>query len=231
MIGGACERWAAAALIALLSFAANANDRPFLLTSSAAAEEDDDNVWAIETWWQRAGQDRAFTVAPEYAFNPTNSLQLEFTASRGGGRGLELEAKHLFNHIDRDGYGWGADLSWTAARDIETGTWRSESLALKLPVSLSLRGGDALLHVNAGVQKARDERREWIGSMAFEHKFPWRLSAFVEIGREDRQTLLHAGVRHWIRRERLALDVSVQQLRAGDQRGTGAVIGLNWYDL
>ena len=141
------------------------------------------------------------------------------------------EAKHLFNHIDRDGHGWGVDLSWTLARDVATGAWRGEGLALKLPMSLSLRGGDALLHLNAGVQKARDERREWIGSIAFEHKLPWRLVAFAEMGREDRQTLLHAGVRHWIRRERLAFDLSVQQLRAGDQRSNGVVIGLAWYDL
>jgi hypothetical protein len=221
---------AVAALAATLATPARANDRPYLLTNNAAAEEDDYAVWSIETWWQRAGAERGFTLAPEYDFDPTNSLELEFTAARGGGRAFELDAKHLFNHIARDGWGWGVDLSWTVARN-EAGAWRSEGLMLKLPVSVSLRDGDALLHANIGVQKTSDERREWVGSLAFEHRLPWRTSAFVEVGREDHRTLLHAGVRHWIRRERLAFDLAVQQWRGAEQRNSGIVIGLAWYDL
>jgi len=44
-------------------------------------------------------------------------------------------------------------------------------------------------------------------------------------------TLLHAGVHHWIRRERFAVDIGVQQLRGGGGKTTGVVIGLAWYDL
>ena len=77
------RRW----LFALLCTAAwpaavQASDRPFLLTSNAAAEEDDDNVWSVETWWQRAGDQRVFNVAPEYAFNPTTSIQFESAIAR-----------------------------------------------------------------------------------------------------------------------------------------------------
>ena len=91
--------------------------------------------------------------------------------------------------------------------------------------------GDALLHVNAGVRKQRDERREWTGSLAFEHKVPWHSSLFVETGREDRQTLWHAGVRHWVRRDKLAIDVGVQQLRGGGEKASGVVVGAAWYDI
>ena len=224
------RRWLVAALCAASGPAAvQASDRPFLLTSNAAAEEDDDQVWAVETWGQRIGSTRAFTVAPEYAFNPTTSIQFELSRGSGKAKGLEVEFKHLFNHIARDGWGWGIDLSLSGA-SAGGGDSKQRGITVKLPYTLQLRGGAALLHLNMGLQKQRDERREWVASAAFEHQLPWRSTAFVEVGRENRQTLWHAGVRHWIRREKLALDFSLQRTRGGDKAG-GAVIGISWYDL
>jgi len=216
--------------VALWSSVAHPNDRPLLLTSSAAAEEDDDRVWAIETWWQRAGSDRSFSVAPEYAFDPTNSIQLELARASGNAKSAELELKHLFNHIARDGWGWGIDVSLETASDEGRG-WKWQSVSAKLPCSLSLRDGEAMLHVNAGLQKQRDDRREWVASLALEHKLPWRTSAFIELGREDRKTLWHAGARHWLQREKLAVDLSVLQWRTGGDKANGVAIGLGWYDL
>lgn len=224
------RRLLAVLLAALGPVAVHASDRPFLLTSNAAAEEDDDRVWAVETWWQRAGANQAFTVAPEYAFDPVNSIQFEFSRASGNANALEVEFKHLFNHIARDGWGWGIVLAADVAGSGASG-WKGDGVTVKLPWSLQLRGGEAQLHVNAGLQKQRGERREWLASAAFEHKLPWRSVGFVEIGREDRETLWHAGVRHWIRRDRLALDLAVQRRRGGDGTGTGAVLGLAWYDL
>jgi hypothetical protein len=208
---------------------AQANDRPFLLTTHAVAEEDDDEVWSVETWWQRAGPVQAFTIAPEYAFNPTTSMQFQASRATGRANALEIEFKHLFNHIGRDGWGWGIELSGEVAG---TGSdWKHHGVALKLPYTLQLPGGDALLHLNAGLQKQRGERREWVGSAAFEHKLPWRNTGFIELGREDRQTLWHAGVRHWVRRDKLALDVGVQRQSSDYGRDVGAVVGIAWYDL
>lgn len=225
------RRWLVAALCAA-SWPATvqASDRPFLLTSNAAAEEDDDRVWAVETWWQRIGSQRGFTVGPEYAFNPTTSIQFELSRASGNAKAAEAEFKHLFNHIGRDGWGWGIDVSLGLASDGDSG-WRQHAVSVKVPYSLQLRGGEALLHLNVGLQKRRGERREGVASAAFEHKLPWRSTAFVEVGREDRHTLWHAGVRHWIRRDKLALDVSAQQLRGGGDKAGGMVVGVAWYDL
>jgi hypothetical protein len=219
-----------AACAALAHGAVCANDRPFLLTSNAAAEEDDDQVWSVETWWQRRGSERVFSVAPEYAFNPTTSLQLELARASGNAKEVELEFKHLFNHIARDGWGWGVHLAADMASSDESG-WRTQGASIRLLHTLQLHDGAAMLHLNAGLKKERDERREWVASAAFEHQLPWRISAFVETGREDRQTLLHAGVRHWIRREKLALDIAVQRTRGGGEKASGVVIGIAWYDL
>ena len=214
---------------------ARAADRPFLLTASAAAEEDNDNVWALESWWQRLGNQRGLSVAPEYAYDPVNSVQFEFSRTRdraAGARshGLEIELKHLFNRIGRDGWGWGLDVA-IGAGSVDGSGWRAQGLAIKLPYTLALADGAAALHLNAGLAKARAERREWVGSAAYEHQLPGRITGFVELGRADRQTLLHAGLRHWLKRDKLALDLSLQRVRGGADPGSGVVLGIAWYDL
>ena len=214
---------------------APASDRPYLLTSSAAAEEDDDGVWAVESWWQRSQSQQGLSVTAEYAFNPTTSVQWERSrvqdrASGDKGHALELEFKHLFNRIGRDGWGWGINLSVGAAT-VDEASWRTQRFSVKLPYTLALRDGEALLHVNAGLQKQRDERREWVASSAFEHKLGSRNTLFVELGREDRSTLLHAGVRHWLKRDKFSIDFAVQQTRSAGEKERGAVIGFGWYDL
>jgi hypothetical protein len=50
------------------------------------------------------------------------------------------------------------------------------------------------------------------------------VSPSVETPGED--TLLNLGVRHWMRRERVAIDISLQRAR-----GSGFVIGLSCYGL
>jgi hypothetical protein len=222
-------------MAALASFDAAANDRPYLATNSAAAEEDDDGVWSVESWATKLGPVRSINIAPEYALNPTTSLQLELgrVRSRDAGESVslaELEFKHLFNHIARDGYGWGLVASLGAAR-AGGASWKRDEWGLKLPFSLALWEGDGLLHLNAGVTKPRDDKREWGGSVAIERELFKRTTLFAEIAREGEATLLHAGVRHWIKREKLALDFSLQRLRADGVRESGAVIGIGWYDL
>lgn len=44
-------------------------------------------------------------------------------------------------------------------------------------------------------------------------------------------TLLQVGARHRLRREKLAVDFSLQQQRANDSRRAGFILGLGWYDF
>ena len=145
--------------ILISTVTAHASDRPYLLTSSAAAEEDDDRVWAVESWWRRSKSQQGLSLATEYAFNPTTSVQLERSriqdrVTGDKGHALEFEFKHLFNRIGRDGWGWGVSLSASAASVDEAG-WRTQSWAIKLPYSLRLFESEAMLHINAGLQKRR----------------------------------------------------------------------------
>ena len=108
-------------------------DRPYLVTNSGAAEEDEEQVWSVENWYRVASRQKSFTFAPEYAFNPDNSLQAEFRRvvdrDNGNGHELELEYKHLFNRISRDGWGWGVVLALDFQRP-EGGPWSRTAASL-----------------------------------------------------------------------------------------------------
>ena len=226
-----------AALVALLLAGppARAGDRPFLATSSAAAEEDDDAVWSVESWAQRIGSVRTLSIAPEYAFDPTTSLQFEFLRSRDRNtreteRSAEVELKHLFNHIARDGYGWGLVAAFAFEKNEASG-WRRGSVSLKLPFTLALWDGDGALHFNAGVSKPRETRRETLFSAAIERKVAKGTTLFAEVAREGDATLLHGGVRWWLKKEKFALDFGLQRQRTPGARASGLVFGFGYYDL
>jgi hypothetical protein len=210
-------------------------DRPYLATSNAAAEEDDDQAWSFEAWSTRAGPVGAIAVAPEYAFSPTTTLQLELTRVRDRDSGAslslaDLEFKHLFNHIARDGYGWGVVLSPGVAR-LSGQVWKRSEMSAKGVYSLALWEGEGLLHLNAGVAKPGDDRREWVGSIALEREVWKRTTLFGELAREGDTQLVHGGVRYWVKREKLALDLAWQRLRANGENTSGLVLGFGWYDL
>ena len=209
-------------------------DRPYLVTNSGAAEEDEEQVWSVENWYRQAGPQRTLTVAPEYAFDPVNSLQVEFRRvvdrDIGNGHEIEVEYKHLFNRIARDGYGWGV----VATLDMERpngGPWQRAGVSLSLPLTIQFNEGASVVHLNAGVAKPRAQNRVWTGVIAGEHEVWRRTWLFAEIARDGDGRLLHGGVRYWIKREKLALDVAWQRLRSDELRGSGVVLGLAWYDL
>lgn len=225
--------WFAAAT--LLACSSQASDRPYRVISSAAAEEDAvGGELSFETWASRLGPVRALYAAPEYTFSPTTSLQLELVAARardedGTASAAGLEFKHLFNHLARDGYGWGVVVSFDTAKE-GSGAWRREEWGLRVPLTVSLWEGDGLLHLNAGFTRLR-EQREWITAVALEREVFNRTVLFGEIAHIGDATLLHTGVRYWVKREKLAVDFSLQRLHIGGGNQNGGVIGISWYEL
>lgn len=224
-----------AATLTLLPGLASANDRPFQNARTAVAEDDDEGSWSLESWMQRLGSVRSLSVEPEYRFTPFTSLQMEFTRllDRGAaetGHEVEVEFKQLFNHIGRDGYGWGLSLAASAERSAADGIARR--LTLKLPVSIALGQTGALLHLNAGVIKPSQERRLFTRSVAAEAPLTGKSRAFVEFALDGTERYAQLGLRHWLRRERLVLDVSLQQRSSpAGERASGFLIGVGWYDL
>ena len=224
-------RCLAAALLCAAT-AAHASDRPYLATNSAAAEEDDDNVWAIESWLERVRHGDALHATVEYAFDPTTSLQLEWVRTRALGLGkvqdIELEFKHLFNHIARDGWGWGLSATISASRS--ESHWQRSAWTLTLPLSMRI-GDESLLHLNAGVAKPVDERIKHTAAIAAERVVWRRTTLFGELARDADGTLAHVGVRYWVKKDRVSIDFALMQRRSEGRRVNGVVFGVGFNDL
>lgn len=242
---GPLMRWRSAALVrsvflcialagVLAAPVAWANDRPFQVARTAVLE-DDEYVWSFESWAQRLGPVRGLSVEPEYTFAAGTSVQFElsrFTDRVGSetGHEAEVEFKQLFNNVARDGWGWGLSATLAAERTHDSdGT--IPSVGIKLPVSIALGDGGGFLHLNAGISKARDARRTWMGGIGIERELFKRTLFFAELAREGEVTFMQIGARHWLRRDKLAIDFSLQQQRADGSRASGFIVGLGWYDL
>jgi len=221
------------ALLPMFPVAAHANDRP-LQVARTAVMEDDEHTWSFESWVQRLGTVRGLSFEPEYTFGAGTSVQAELTklkdrTGRETGHEAEVEFKHLFNDIARDGWGIGVSAAVGSARTHEAGTLRTVSF--KLPLSLQLGEGWGLLHLNAGAEKTQHARREWTAAAAIEHEVYKRTTLFAELAREGDTKFAQVGVRHWLRKEKLALDFSLQQHREGGERRSGFILGLGLYDF
>lgn len=221
-------------LACLAALPARANDRPFQQGRTAVVEDDDEQTWSFESWVQRYGSVRGLSFEPEYSFTPFTSVQFELSrfVDRAGietGHDGEIEFKHLFNDIARDGYGWGVSGTFNAERANDEGTVRT--FEFKVPVSISLWEGEGYLHFNAGVTKASDARRTFAVSAAIEREVYNHTLLFAEVARDGGSKFGQVGVRYWLKREKLAIDFSLQQYRDDGQRSSGFIIGFGWYDL
>ena len=210
-----------------------ANDRPFQIARSAVLE-DDEEVWSMESWLERRGTVRGLSIEPEYTFSGGFSIQMQFSRylDRNGdesGHETEVELKKIFNNIERDGWGLAASAALGHERTHEAGSVRS--LGLKLPLSIKLGDAGTLLHLNPGLSKASGERRAWTSSMGIEQPFYKRSFVFAEVAHEGELRFAQIGVRHWVRKERLAIDFSWQQQRGPLGRTAGPILGIGWYDL
>jgi hypothetical protein len=67
--------------------------------------------------------------------------------------------------------------------------------------------------------------------MALEGEVWKRTRLFGEVAHDGSTTFVHGGVRYWVKRERLAIDFSLQRERSDGATRNGAIIGLGWYDL
>jgi len=219
---------------ALLSGGACANDRPFQEARTAVLEDEED-IWSIDTWAQRFGKVRALSIEPEYTFGDGNSVQVELTrlSDRAGaqtGHQAEVEFKHLFNNVARDGWAWGVSGALGTART--QGEGKVQALTFRLPLTVAFGDSGGLVHLNPGWEKASGVRQSWLAAVGVEQEIARRTVLFAELSRGREQQFGQLGVRYWLRKERVALDFSLQHFRGADgERASGFIFGISLYDL
>ena len=102
---------------------------------------------------------------------------------------------------------------------------------MKLPLSVSLWEGDGYCTSTPAVASRAKSRRA--GALRWRSSARWSIARvlFGEVAREGSTTFVHGGVRYWVKRDRLAIDFSLQRERGDGTTRNGAVIGIGWYDL
>lgn len=212
-------------------------DRPFLMTETAVAEDDDEEVWSIDTWATGASGLFSLEASVEYAINPYNAVS--FGAGWGRAkedglkayeRELELEYQHILIDIARDGFGLGIGLG--ASFEREDG-WEHAATELTVPLSWRNDDGTLRLHLSPGWVKPKEGKGYGQVGLGFEKDFD-RNVLVAELGTDsadEKSTLLQAGVRHWIKRGKMAIDVTVGRLKFETEGRTFVTVGLSLFDL
>jgi hypothetical protein len=235
---------AVALMLAWTATVACAADRPFAHTNAAVYEDDDEDTFGVESWTVLARRDAALHLQLEYSVDPSNSVQVELAARRDrrgevsrSERGVEVEARHLFTDVARDDVGLGVVAGVEVERETggdAQGGWHRGAAWLRGAASVA-PGTGRLLHANLGVERAPGNRARWGASAAVVQAVTRRTEVFGEIGATSgAERVLHGGVRHWLRRERLALDVTLgRRVTRDDGRklDTFATVGVAVFDL
>jgi hypothetical protein len=220
--------------------AAHASDRPYLAATSAVADEDDYNVVALESWIEASRRLREFSFEPEYNFDPYNAVRLELGVARDRrfdpavrSKAAEIEFKHLFTDLARSGFGTGVivGVDWDERSDGQEdgGVGRgigAAALATLRPTPATL------VHLNLGAVKEAgvNARARW--AVAIEHEVVRRTTLFAEAGAvAGTQRLIHGGVRHWVKRERFAIDLTVGRRRGDPADSSFITIGIALQDI
>ena len=211
---------------AALPGGALADERPFVLGSTAVQEDDDERVWEVAPRLEAGSGRKMLDVELEYAYEPSLSVELEWARRLGED---ERETEQPVDAQQRTG------REVEAQRDVEQGEregWGYGSTTFKMPLSRQWEATGTWTHLTLGLQHERDEGTKPLAVIALQQPLSRRLELFGEWGAvREREGVLHAGVRWWVKREKLALDLSVLRRRDGDERPGTVMLGLSVLDL
>lgn len=226
-------------LAAAASAPAMAAERPFVLGGTAVQEDDDERVWEAATRLEgRRGGHKALELELEYAFEPSLSVELGWARRLGDDEReteLELGARHVWRDPARHAVGVAFELEVEAQREVEDGEregWRYGGTTLLVPLTRVWESSGLRTHLTLGLQHARDEGTKPLAVLALQQPLTRRLEAFAEWGAvREREGVAHAGMRWWVKREKVALDLSVLRRRDGAERPEAVLLGLSVMDL
>lgn len=224
-----------------ISTAAHADDRPFLRTTTAVVEDDDERVFEWSVSHLSGKKERNTQMQLGYSFSPTLSVEFELgqardkvdeQSSREQGLGIWTA------WIDPAREGWGLATKLSVERERDSGaTWERPAWKGVMAYSVPLLDKSLWLHANAGMryQSSDAASRRWtsLWSFAAQKTLNRRFEVFAELaGNQERSDqLVQAGVRHWIQREKLAIDVGLGRQLAEERKGNFIALSLSVFDI
>jgi hypothetical protein len=231
------------ALVLCACAGAAANERPFVLASTAAQEEDDDRVFEVSVGFERAGRSRALATELQYSFEPGLSLQLGWSRrlvrNDEGERETELslEGRRVLRDPARHVVGVAVEVELQAEREVPAGErrgWRLGGASATLPLSMQwgAKHGFAWLHLTPGLEHRRGDGTRPLLSLAAQWPVARHVELFGEWGAvRRRDAVAQAGVRWWIKHDKIALDVSGGRRRIDGERAPALWITWSVKDL
>jgi hypothetical protein len=227
-------------LAALCCCAVQASERPFLLSGTAIQEDDDERVFEFSSWAEKGRGFKSLNAELQYSFVPDFSVELGWgrrLTRTDGEREAETELEAGLRKVLRDparhGLGVAFTLEAEAAREVAGGEregWRYATTTAAMP--LSWQWGPVWTHVTVGLQHQRRAGTRPLAALALLGRVSSSAELFAEWGAvREREGLAQAGLRYWLRRERVALEVSAVRRREGGERVETLMLGLSLMDL
>ena len=177
----------------------------------------------VESWVRRNRDSTEYWLLP--ACNPTGNLEITAGGARTNEAGTtrttdqQVQAKTLFKALQPDG--WGAGL---AVGTVGHPGAHRDSYAY-VPVSLSFLRDRIVLHGNAGMLRAPDDRRTkatW--GLATEVQLDGRNAIVAEAFSQGAGAFHQLGLRHWLVANRVQVDATY-----GNRNGGGT--SERWFSL
>jgi hypothetical protein len=221
--------------------AVQADDRPFLRTTRAVVEDDDERVFEFTATHVTAKKQRSTSVQLEYSFSPTLSVELELGHQRDRIEGISEREQGLglrMSWVDPAREGWGLATKFGVERERESGDeWAQPQWSGVMAFSMPVADKSVWVHANVGARynPQTSGAARWTGlwSLGAEKPLNRRASLFAEVaGASDgRDRIAQVGLRQWLKREKVAVDVGVGRQFANDIRGNFLAVSLSLYDL
>lgn len=218
-------------------------DMPFLRLETATVEHDDERNFEVSAQFSRTKDELQRRLTVEYNISPLSSVEAELSFARSRldvEREREIGLGYRYVLIDHNRDDWGLALKvsaeWEKSTDEDgAGPWRYAGPTVLAAFILPLADNRVRLHANWGVhyKRATGERQQLWGAGVEADATP-TLTAFAEWGairKEDR--LQHAGLRWWIKRDKVAVQLSGSRTRdaASGETFKGVHVGMTFSDL
>ena len=103
-----------------------------------------------------------------------------------------------------------------------------------MPVSWRNETGSTLAHATLGYAKPKGDDGFATWALAAEHEFAPRNVVFAELASDtsdDKETLVHGGLRHWIKPNKVALDMTVGRWKGESESRNFVTVGMSFFDL